>query len=218
MGTTTAKGVPIPGLDDAPNGPDAISDVAGWVDARPGIALLTYAQINALSGVEIWTGRCVYQTDGGTNRPQAGPYWYNGVAWRLPWNQPWGWIDEILPASFGTSSGSLVPITGGSLTKTFVDHRTFRIRASAKGSSATSGDIGEVSVEDDVDGQLGIIRVSADHSTSVADGDSVEIFKTYAAGSHTVTLKARVASGSGLFTFSGLSLSLIDFGPAGAPA
>ena len=116
--TTTAKGIPIPDETDSPDGPTQIAAVANWVDARPGVAPLTYAAINGLAGAALWTGRQVYQTDTGTNRPQPGLYTYNGIAWRLPWDMPWGLVpggvsevtnDSGTYTSFGTVAG--LPIT-----------------------------------------------------------------------------------------------------------
>lgn len=129
---TTPKGIPVPDETDPPDGPAQMNDIAQWLDDNPGIGQLTYAQINALSGADLWVGRLVRQTDTGTNRPVQGIFEYNGFAWRLPWNLPWGEIayDEntALAQNIGTTLTDIISVTTPTLT--FVTNRLYEVRGS----------------------------------------------------------------------------------------
>jgi hypothetical protein len=62
--TTTAKGIVLPNGDDPrANGDDLIRGFGNWVDARPGVAIHTTAQRDALSGVDRWTGKVIWNSD-----------------------------------------------------------------------------------------------------------------------------------------------------------
>lgn len=123
---STAKGFPYPDLTDPPNGPADIGALAEAVDDTPGITPATYAEINALTGGEVWAGRTVYQTNTGTNRPDVGLYQHNGVDFRGPWNLPWGILDVASVTANQTTIGTEADLTGLTLTLTFVANRWIR--------------------------------------------------------------------------------------------
>lgn len=122
----TPKGIPIPDLDDPANAPLDFLGVSAWLENY--LSPLTYAQINALSGVDLWVGRKVYQTDTGTNRPNIGEYTWNGVSWRLPWNQPWGLVKRQGMAPSGTSYSSIAPATALGCTFAAVANRLYTVK------------------------------------------------------------------------------------------
>lgn len=81
MTVTTAKGFPSPsGPDDNANH-DAIKALADRLDTI--LSARTAAQITALSGTDLWTGRVERQTDatGSTTRTASGLYVYDGTNW-----------------------------------------------------------------------------------------------------------------------------------------
>ena len=77
MGTvTTAKGIISPdGNDPVLNGDNLIRGFADWVDARPGIAIHTTAQRDALTGVDRWTGKTIWNTDRKVHEVWNGTLW-----------------------------------------------------------------------------------------------------------------------------------------------
>lgn len=94
---TTPKGAPYPvGSDLVVNGDNAIQALAEWVDARPGIAVMTTAERNALTGADLWTGRKIYNTT------ESREEHYNGSAWVAsnPTSEP---IQILAPAMRGSS-------------------------------------------------------------------------------------------------------------------
>ena len=76
MPSTTAKGVPYPvGTDAAASIDTIVQSLADWVNAAPGIASVTTAERNALTGAALWNGRIVYNNQ--TVRLEM----YNGSVW-----------------------------------------------------------------------------------------------------------------------------------------
>lgn len=78
MGTTTGKGLPFPFGTDGNNVPVDTLALATRIDDV--FSPRTYAQIAAFSGVELWDGRLITQSDTGTDRPWAGMYSYKASA------------------------------------------------------------------------------------------------------------------------------------------
>ena len=81
MPGTTAKGVPYPlGTDAAATLDTTGESLADWVDARPGVATVTTAQRNALTGAGLWQGRTVWNSSVGRLEVYDGVNWVNSVA------------------------------------------------------------------------------------------------------------------------------------------
>lgn len=219
---TTAKGVPYPVGGDAPDGPTQIKAVADYIDAAPGIALLTYAQINALSGGALWAGRRVYQTDTGTNRPVSGEYVYNGVNWRLPWNMPWGEIAVATHGADTTGYTTYANITGLSVTFTAVANRVYvgELDFEFSGGAGADGAYGQLWM----DGATQLNERAAAAGSSGLGSVHVPYRGTLAAGSHTIVGRCqRVPSDPVTINITGSSptklsiLRIRDDGPAGIP-
>ena len=76
MPGSTSKGVPYPVGTDAAASLDTITQsLAQWVSDRPGVASLTTAEIAALTGADLWTGRVVF------NNQTLKPLVYTGSGW-----------------------------------------------------------------------------------------------------------------------------------------
>lgn len=78
MPSTTARGVPYPAPGDPDNVPSDMANLAGWVNDRPGVAAISSAQRNALSGAELWVGRCIYNTTTAQVEIYGGSAWTPG--------------------------------------------------------------------------------------------------------------------------------------------
>lgn len=226
--TTTAKGVPVPDLGDPPNGPAQISAVADWIDAHPGISPLTYAAINALAGGDLWEGRCVYQTDTGSNRPVEGPYWFNGIDWRLPWNEPWGLIGSAsISADTGAIPG-LNDVPGLEVDAVFVANRKLEIEISMPWCVMGSNGAPLAYINDDVADHLVWMAPNGRQDGSVASVGAGNMFSV----SGRIVLpsvvgaqayKARINGNGGTvtvraFTAHPSEITVTDIGPNGAPA
>lgn len=230
MSSTTAKGVPVPDLGDPPNGPADIAAVAGWVDDHPGSSPLTYAQINALSGAELWEGRGVYQTDTGTTRPAEGPYWYNGIDWRKPWNEPWGLAAD--PAIIIADTDPLVglaDVPGLVVPGSFVANRRLEIVVSMPWCVQGSNGTPLVYINDGTTDHLVWMAPNGKQDgsvTAIAGGNHFapgmqRIVLVSVAGAQ--TYKARVNGNGGTVTVKAFTahpseLTVNDIGPAGVPA
>lgn len=221
MGTTT-KGYPFPAETDSPDGPAQIGALANVCDSMPGIAILTYAQINALSGAAVWTGRKVYQTDTGTNRPFQGEYTYNGVAWRPPWNLPWGVLDDGVATSPQGSITGFVDLAGLTVSWTVVANRKYEVSGCVMLGSTVANDAVLVNVTDGSNVQLQQIGdVVAVASSFVPLKPSVELLGL-SAGPMTAKFRAgRTGTGVGTTEASATQpaqIKIADVGPDGAPA
>lgn len=188
-----------------------------------GISVLTYAQISALSGADLWEGRKVYQTDTGTGREVQGEYTYNGVAWRLPWNLPWGKLPNGLiqkTSGMTTGIGSEVDMAFGfSLTNTLVAHRLMRAKVQCGYQQNGTGDNTTVFLISDGSNSH---RVA---SNSIASGETARMEGCYewtsVAGALTITPRATSSPGTTdlvAASVSPASLTWDDCGPAGSPA
>lgn len=215
----TGKGVPYPDSADAPDGPGAVKAVADFIDAQPGIAPLTYAQIQALDGEQLWAGRVAYQTDTGTARPISGLYTFNGVAWRLPWSQPWG----VLPNGYAQitdnqdGNGATVAVAGLSLTNVVVANRRIKVSVAGRVSQNSAG-IPIVSVNDGVTHELWSVPLAGATPACV----SGHYVSSPPAGSITHAVEIESSPGTTDLVASDatpVSLLIEDIGPAtGAPS
>jgi hypothetical protein len=216
---TTAKGYRYPVGGDSPDGATQIKNLADDVDATPGVATFTYAQINALAGGSLWEGRMVYQTDTGTNRPREGLYAYNGVNWRLPWTYPWGLA--AAPTSFAggaTTYSGFVNIPSLPITFTAVANRYYKVTCSVPWHNNTANDGAQLKITDSVAGQLKILDSAPNDNTN---GEALLIWTgTFAAGSHTIT-PALAHGNAGTVTIINPSgpaqMWIEDLGPSGSP-
>lgn len=218
----TGKGIPFPDGDDAPLGPLQMAALAGWVDEYLGAH--SYAEINALTGAEVWAGRRVWQTDTGAARPMQGLYLHDGVEWRKPWNLPWG--EVVAPATHGLDGAgytAYADITGLSVSFDAVTNRRYRIELdfafslSAAGTGAHGRLFMDAATQlQERDGAAGTGNFGSVHCAFVG---------TLAAGPHTI--KGQCARHGGdpvTVTVVGSNptklstLTVEDIGPAGAPA
>lgn len=80
----TDKGAPYPSADrsDPNNPPLHIKQLADWVNARPGVAVMSTTQRNALSGTDLWEGRVIANITTGLLERREGTAW-TAVAGRL---------------------------------------------------------------------------------------------------------------------------------------
>lgn len=147
-----------------------------------------------------------------------GPYYYNGSAWRLPWNMPWGHVTEIVQAS---DSAALATNTWGAFLTWngtgLVANRQYRVRTlfhfvpSALGTldfgiGAASGSPTRAFAQ----------YVPANTASQIA---GQELVFTTTAGSMTRLLTMRMTTGGGTVTLkAGSTLMVEDVGPSGAPA
>lgn len=60
--TTLSRGAQHPEASDGNNAPLWLQRLAQWVNDRPGVATLTTTQRNALTGVDLWAGRVIFNT------------------------------------------------------------------------------------------------------------------------------------------------------------
>lgn len=80
MPASTPRGAPYPVATDNNDVPGDIQRLAEWVDLRPGISTLTTVQRDALAGVELWTGRVIFNTTTGLLERWNGAAWTDDVA------------------------------------------------------------------------------------------------------------------------------------------
>lgn len=189
-----------------------------------GISVLTYAQISALAGADLWEGRRVYQTDTGTGRAVKGEYTYNGVAWRLPWNMPWG--EVVAPALAGadaTNYTAYADIVGMTRTFTAVANRRYEIELEFEFSGSVNGQ--PVYGRLVLDGATQLNERACAAGTNGFGSARVRWRGTLAAGSHTVTGQCQRSSGDPVTINIDASnptkltsLTWDDVGPAGVPA
>lgn len=95
---TTSRGAPYPDTTDGNNAPADLEALADWVNDRPGIATVTTTQRNALSGVDLWAGRHVWNTT--TGRVE----YYTGSTW-LPTPMPGRILGETTISGGGVKTG-----------------------------------------------------------------------------------------------------------------
>lgn len=115
------RGVPGPDLTDAPADIEAaVNPLRDWVNDHPGISDLTTAERDALTGVDLWTGRLIYNTT--TDRYER----YDA-----------GWAAAFATISGATISGSVLAAydellddkgnVSGAVTLDFATHNAWRI-------------------------------------------------------------------------------------------
>lgn len=216
---TTSRGLRYADGGDAPSGPIATQELAEDVNDIPGIATRTYAQISALAGAALWEGRTVYQTDTGTNRPVKGLYTYNGIAWRQPWNQPWGRLPNGLVVNTAgvAGIGSLVDIALLTLTNTFVANRAISARLSGRWAQNSAG----TCVFYIHDG--GNSRVVAQSTNGAGDTGAISASWPFTPAAGSGIVKAQASSAAGTVDVAASvttpwRLELVDEGPNGVPA
>lgn len=218
---TTAKGVPYQDLGDPPDGPAGERAVAQWVDDNPGIRSRTYAQINALTGADLWVGRTVHQSNTGVHRTASGIYVYNGVDWRPPWNLPWGELDYAEKTAVQSINTSVDDINGLTVSKSVVANRIILVRASfGFVGQNTSPGLVKVSITDAANAGIGLV-VNEDLAAGERTTGEREFRLTGLSGP--VTFKARAVTSAATMTInSGDSgpawIRLADGGPNGDPA
>lgn len=91
MPATTTRGVPYPEATDNNNTPADLQALAEWVDAAPGIAVVTTTQRDALL---VWVGRHVWNTTTGQLERWNGAAWVPGV--------------DAIPSSLVDAAGDLL--------------------------------------------------------------------------------------------------------------
>lgn len=162
-----------------------------------------------------------------TGTATEGPQYWNGSAYRPPWNMPWGVVGRALITG-STSATTAVTVTGSTITYTQVANRVYKYsvtgHASWVGGSVNDGL--RVLITDGA-GASYVMQDYLSHgqSTSYGYGIGFSWYET-AAASGSVTRELRVGrffGSSGSVTFFADanrigSLIIEDIGPAGAPA
>jgi hypothetical protein len=142
---------------------------------------------------------------------------YNGVAWRLPWSQPWGVMGTVTPSSATSNTTTVQDIAGGSITFTAVAHRRYKLHAECNISGTVTGDVASLIVNDgsgDLFTNRGQVLAGATAAMTVV----CEAFSTPGAGAVTMKCRKANAAGAGTVTFSGIRFYVEDCGPNGTPA
>lgn len=170
-------------------------------------------------------GQAVYVN---ANTSAEGPYFYNGTAWRLPWNMPWGSVGRATTTSnVAANSATDVDVTGLSITTaTLPSNRIIKWTVTGHYLFDSVNDIGRFSVKTGSSGGTAIGIYDFFPSTvSWAEGWS---FSFYEVTASTAALTRRVtvrrlsgttddvrffADADRLGYFFGE-----DIGPSGAPA
>lgn len=191
-------------------------------------SVMTYAQISALAGANLWVGRVVYQTDTGTNRPNVGLYTYISATtgWRLPWNQPWGVIGPVAESTANqTSVTAPVDVTGCTNTFTAVANRRYKVTGITRMASNNATDNVACSITNAAGGLLQYAQQNIDvNNADVLFQLTLDTTTPSVAGSYTFKLRANRVSGStGSVTVLSdptfpSQLTVEDIGPAGNPA
>lgn len=145
---------------------------------------------------------------------------YNGVAWRPPWNLPWGAVGVATATAVQGSITTVVDLTSLTTTFTAIAGRRYRVTFSvpARNSSADNRNI--VLLTDGSNNQLdfaGLVMGQANQTETM-------IGSTYLDGlSGSTTLKLRGQAVAGTMTVqaaTGAAASLVveDIGPSAAPS
>jgi len=153
-----------------------------------------------------------------------GPEFWNGVAWRKPWNAPWGVVGSALVTADQTGIGTTnVDLTGFAVTFTAVANRLYRVDWLLDGNNASGGAGAShiVRLNDGATG-LGIVYITGAMNASESRVASGSRLVTLAAGAHTLKLTGNCNSGYTL-TIANSTLNgqfiVSDAGPAaGAPS
>lgn len=157
---TTTKGYPYPVGTTNNNTPADIQSLAEAVDAAPGVAPLSTAARNALTGGALWVGRQIYNT---TTKQFE---WYDGAAWQpfgfmrgeVRWlsykpatSPPTGWLladgSTVSQSTYADLFALLGTVhnTGGETAGTFrLPNLTRRVAVGYDATALTTYDVGKV--------------------------------------------------------------------------
>jgi hypothetical protein len=152
-----------------------------------------------------------------------GPYWFDGTAWRQPWNMPWGYMTSATVTSSQTGISTLVDVTNSSITFTGVANRNYRLSAIGNfNNSSTANNLVELNIN-----TSGNTRLALGAVEMPATGAGVTItvtpwcIVTPGAGSVTYKLRAQAVTSGTVDLLAGGTAPMIfmaeDIGPSGAP-
>ena len=150
-------------------------------------------------------------TEGLTTRNSAG-------VWRPPWNMPWGFIADFVPANFNftTSVGQ-----SAIFTPTLIANRRYMWCVGLEiANQLAVGTIDIVTLFDNVSGtDVGVLRKAAFNNTSFLDAVTcVSFVNSPGAGARGYRIRAISTLSGNAQTIQNISAQLLDVGPSGAPA
>jgi hypothetical protein len=154
-------------------------------------------------------------TEGLTTRTSAG-------TWRLPWNQPWGYIATATATTDQTGiSTTVTTVTGMDVTWTAVANRVYAVHAYlSRPQQITAGgeQIFQITNGSNVQQGLTAQRVQAANDTGALNMVNIELGIT--AGSTTRRLRCNTSAGTMNTNgaTSGGRIYIVDMGPNGAPS
>lgn len=195
---------------------------ANITDLRPRAGAIASVDVVCTSTTRpttgLFQGMRIYETD-----TFATLVWTTATTgWRPPWNMPWGRVASTkITAVAGGYTGTVVDVTGLSVSVNFVAGRRYRIQIQSEVSSSVVADVGVMQLTDSSNTQLG--RAVQYYSHGGAHTLHV-LHEETAASSATVTRKARYsrALGSGTHQIEASATSpswliVEDIGPAANP-
>jgi hypothetical protein len=150
-----------------------------------------------------------------TNTTTEGPQYWNGSAYRLPWNMPWGYVGEsVTSANVNGTAGTWT--NGTTLTFTVPANRRIRVQGVAtifnNGASASEYTVGVGPTLGTPARQMGTYLPAGYRST-------VSVHHHYTSTASAVTERLQFVGVSvAALLLIGATLTVTDVGPAGAPA
>jgi hypothetical protein len=153
--------------------------------------------------------------------PSEGLEFWDGVAWRKPWNQPWGLLGTISLGVQSTGWDTVVrDITGLALTVPTAPNRALKISFYALYGTTSAGQWVQLFITKSDNTQL---QAAAGVPGAVSGSMTPFCMYNTGAGETSLSVKIRGQCGGGNFSINGASgpayLTVEDVGPAaGAPA
>jgi hypothetical protein len=197
----------------------AITDKRGPIVPVPSVGLPAVYPAAPLRGSEIYRI---------SNDVAEGPELFDGTAWRLPWNMPWGCVGTpFVSTTFSQAVTSTTPVDLTAISVTWVAVANRRYRVTASGlivTQATNVSTAKVWI---TTGAGALLANICDLNLSISGtGQRGNVVGTYlyqglAAGSQTVKLQAQTSAITSTVTQDSTTqvvLMVEDIGPNGAPS
>jgi hypothetical protein len=151
-----------------------------------------------------------------------GPTLYNGAAWRLPWNMPWGFVGhQSTTAAQNGVTTPLALVSNISVTFTAIGNRQYLISGQVVGRQRTSAqlitvDLFESTAAASLTGSLVGQTIGIDNYTTI----NTSVVHTPSSGSRTYRVRAATSGATVDLNAIGYSnITVTDIGPAaGTPA
>jgi len=150
-----------------------------------------------------------------TNTTTEGPQYWNGSAYRLPWNMPWGYVGEsVVGANVNGTAGTWT--NGTTLGFTVPANRRIRVEAVAtiynNGAGPSEFTVGVGPTLGTPVKQMGTYLPAGYRST-------ISVYHNYTSSASAVTERLQFVGVSvAALLLVGATLTVTDVGPAGAPA